>query len=171
MDKTEPREFGGAFSVDLGENSNVVASENDVLGFGDPFFEKRWGDRALIDIEERDVVVGDLVEKDDELHEVGVSLLPERFLAAAEEIVQERGDVVGEGVCVEVVVERVVTVFGIEADFDVILGSLVTVQDVFYLAAKVALHLQNKTADSLFFVRCLVRKDLFRKREHAARSL
>src|ERR1700733_11146468 len=98
MDKTEPREVGGAFAVDFWDNGNIVASENDVLGFGDPFFEEGWGDCALVDIEERDVVVGDLVEKDDELHEVGVSLLPERFLAAAEEIIQERGDIVGEGV-------------------------------------------------------------------------
>src|ERR1700683_3316489 len=171
MDKTKPREIGGAFPINLWNDGDIVASEKDVLGFGDPFFEKRWGDRALIDIEERDVVVGDLVEKDDELHEVGVSLLPERFLAAAEEIVQERGDIVGEGVRIEVIVERVVAVFGIETDFDVILGSLVTIQDVSYLAAKVPLHLQDKTADPLFLVGRLVREDLFGKRKHAARSL
>src|SRR6202050_3454208 len=114
MDKTEPREIGGAFPINLWDDGDIVTSENDVLGLGDPFFEERWGDRALVDIEERDVVVGDLMEKDDELHEVGISLLPERFLAAAEEIVQERCDVVGEGVGVEIIVERVVAVFGLE---------------------------------------------------------
>src|SRR5580658_3032722 len=98
MDKTEAREVGSAFPINLWGDGDIVASEKDLLGFGDPLFKEGWGDRALIDIEERDVVVGDLVEKDDELHEVGVSLLPERFLAAAEEIVQERGDIVGEGV-------------------------------------------------------------------------
>ena len=70
MDKTEPREVGGAFPINLWDDGDIVASEKDVFGFGDPFFEERWGDRALIDIEERDVVVGDLVEKDDELQGV-----------------------------------------------------------------------------------------------------
>src|SRR5439155_18531690 len=78
-------------------------------------------DGALVDIEEGDIVVGGLMKEDDELDEVGVRLLPERFLATAEKVVQERGDVVSEGVRVQVIVERVVAVFGIEADFDVIL--------------------------------------------------
>src|SRR5229473_4749834 len=108
-----------------------MASENDLLGFLNTFFEERRRDGALVDIEERDVVVGNLVKKDDELDEIGVRLLPEGFLASAKEIVQERGDVVREGVRVQVVVERVVAVFGIEANFDVILGPLVTVEDVF----------------------------------------
>ena len=67
MDKTEPREVGGAFSINLWDDSDVVASENDVLSLGNSLFEERWGDRALVDVEERDVVVGDLMEKDDEL--------------------------------------------------------------------------------------------------------
>ena len=115
-----------------------MAPENDVLGLRDPFFEQRRRDRALIDIEEGDVVVGDLMKKDDELDEVRVRLLPEGFLAAAEEIVQERGDVVSEGVGVEVIVKRVVAVFGIEADFNVIFGPPVSVEDVFCLPAEVA---------------------------------
>jgi hypothetical protein len=65
------------------------SSENDVLGLGDAVFKERRRDRALIDIEERDVVVGGLMKKDDELHEVGVGLLPEGFLATAKEIVEE----------------------------------------------------------------------------------
>ena len=38
-------------------------------------------DRAVVDIEQRDVVVHDLVEQDDELDQVRVGLLPERLLA------------------------------------------------------------------------------------------
>ena len=94
-----------------------MVSKNDLLGLRNSFFEERWRDRALVDVEEGDVIVGDLVKKDDEFDEVGVRLLPEWFLATAKEIVQERGDVVREGVGVEIVVKRVVAVLGIEADF------------------------------------------------------
>ena len=41
-----------------------------------------------MDIEEGHVVEGDLVEQDDELHKVCVGLLPEGFLAFAEEVIQ-----------------------------------------------------------------------------------
>ena len=51
------------------------------FGFGDFPFERLGVNRAFVDIEQRDVVERDLMEKDDELYEVGVSLLPERFLA------------------------------------------------------------------------------------------
>jgi hypothetical protein len=37
-------------------------SENDVLGLSNAFFEERRRDRALVDIEEGDVVVGGLME-------------------------------------------------------------------------------------------------------------
>src|SRR6266849_10249504 len=130
MHETEPREVGGSLTKDLRGESHILASENDLLGFRDPFFEERRRDRALVDVEEGDVVVGDLVKEDDELHEVGVRLLPKRFLATPEKIIQKRGDVVCEGVGVQVVVKWVVAVFGIEADFDVILSQLVTYKDV-----------------------------------------
>jgi hypothetical protein len=58
-----------------------VASENDVFGLRDPFFQERRRDGALVDMEEGDIVVGSLMKKDDELDEVGVGLLPERLLA------------------------------------------------------------------------------------------
>jgi hypothetical protein len=47
------------------------------------------------------------MKEDDELHEVGVGLLPERLLTPAKEIIEERRDVVGEGVGIEIVVKRV----------------------------------------------------------------
>jgi len=71
------------------------------------------------------------MKEDDELDEIGVGLLPKRLLATAKEIVQRRGDVVREGVGVQVIVKRVVAVLGIETDFDVILGPLVTCKDLF----------------------------------------
>ena len=148
-----------------------MASENDLLGLRDPLFEERRRDGALVDIEEGDVVVGDLVKKDDELDEIRVRLLPEGFLAATKQIVQERSDVVREGIGVEVVVKRVVAVLGIEADFDVILGPLVTGEDVFHLAAKVAFDFEDQPADALLFVARFVGQNLLGKRVHAARVL
>src|SRR5271168_3083519 len=143
MHEAEPRELRGALAKDFGSNRYVMAPENDVLGLGNSLFKERRRNRALVDIEERDVVVGGLMKEDDELHEVGVGLLPERLLATAKEIIEERGDVVGEGVGVEIIVKRVVAVLGIETDFDVILDALVTCEDVFDLAAKIAFYLQD----------------------------
>jgi hypothetical protein len=80
------------------------------------------------------------MKEDDELDEIGVGLLPKRLLATAKEIVQERGDVVREGVGVQVIVKRVVAVLGIETDFDVILGPLVTCKDLFYADRVLAKH-------------------------------
>jgi hypothetical protein len=58
------------------------------------------------------------VEQDYELHEVGVGLLPEGFLAFAEEVVEERRDAIGESIGVEVVVERIVPVRRVEPDLE-----------------------------------------------------
>ena len=81
-------EIRGALRKHVGGDRHIVTAHDDILGLLDPLFEKRRRDGALIYIEERDVVVRDLVQKDDELDEIGVGLLPERFLAAAKEIVQ-----------------------------------------------------------------------------------
>ena len=133
----ESSEVGGTLTINLRRNGHVVMSENDILGLRDPLLEQRRRDGALVDIEEGHVVVGRLVKKNDELDEIGVRLLPEWFLAATEEIVQERGDVVRQGVSVQVAVKRVVAILGIEADFDVILSPAVPGENLFYLAAKI----------------------------------
>src|SRR5579859_6306868 len=137
MNETEAREVCGPFPIDQWRNGCVVVTENDILGLRDAPLKQRRRDGAVVDIEEGHVVVGGLMKKDDELHEIGVRLLPEWFLAAAKEIVQERSDVVREGVSVQVAVKRVVAVLGIEADFDVILGSTVPGENLFDLAAEV----------------------------------
>jgi len=68
----------------------------------------------------------------------GVRLLPEWLLSTSKKVVQERGDVVREGVRRRGRCGVGCTVLGIEADFDVILGPLVTLKDVFYFAAKIS---------------------------------
>jgi hypothetical protein len=64
--EAKPRKIGGPLAKDLRRDGHVVASENDLLGLVDPFFEERRRDSALVDIEEGDVVVGGLMKKDDE---------------------------------------------------------------------------------------------------------
>src|ERR1700687_205821 len=98
MHKTEAREVCGTFPSELWRNGYVVVTENDILGLRDPSFKQRRRNCALVDIKESDVVVGGLMKKDDELDEIGVRLLPEWFFAAAEQVVQERSDVVRQGV-------------------------------------------------------------------------
>src|SRR5260221_4628069 len=137
MQETESCEGGGTFPIGLWRNGCVVVTENDILGLRDPSFKQRRRDGALVDIKESDVVVGGLMKKDDELDEIGIRLLPEWFLAAAKQVVQERSDVVRQGVSVQVAVKRVVAVLGIEADFDVVLGSTVPGENFFDLAAEV----------------------------------
>jgi len=63
-----------------------------------------------------------------------------------------------------------VAVLGIEADFDVILGPLVTREDVFYLATKIAFHLKDQPADAPLFVGGFVGQNLLGERKHAAGS-
>ena len=65
----------------------VVGSDlKELLPLLDLRFQQLPADGAFVDIEQGDVVVKDLVEQDDELHHVGVGLLPEGFLAAAEQV-------------------------------------------------------------------------------------
>jgi len=56
--KAEAREVGGALAIDVRRDRHVVAPENDLLSLRDPFFEEPRRDRALVDIEERYVVIG-----------------------------------------------------------------------------------------------------------------
>ncbi len=113
----------------------------------DRLFEFVGRNGALIDIEESHVIVGDLVKQNDELHEVGVRLLPEGLLALAKQVVQERRDAVGQLIGVEVVVQWVVTVFGIETDFDVVLGPAMSCQNFLHLMAEITFHFENESAD------------------------
>jgi hypothetical protein len=80
---------------------------------------------------------------DDELHEVGIGLLPEGFLAFAEEIVEQRSNVVRERISVEVVVQRVVAVVRVQVDLDVVLFASVLLEDVLDLVAEVAQKLAS----------------------------
>src|SRR5580704_15654941 len=142
MHETETGQIRGAVAIDVRRDGHIMASEKNLLGFLNALFKKGRRDRALINIEEGHIVVGDLVKKDDEFNEVRVRLLPERFLTATEKIVQKRSDVICKRVRIEIVVKRVVAVVGIETDFDVIVGPAMTGENLIYLLAEVAFHFE-----------------------------
>ena len=60
---------------------------------------------------------------------------------------QQRGNCVGDGVRIQVVMKRVVTDTRLKADLDVILGTSRVRQDRTDLTTEVALHFQHKAAD------------------------
>src|SRR6266478_5162583 len=125
-------------------------------------------DSTVIDIEKRDVIEGHLVKLDDELHQVRVSLLPERLLPLAKQVVQKRGNVVGQCVGIEVIVQGVVPILRIETDLDVIRFSSVMLEDSAHLMTKVAFNFEHQPTNSFCPVVCLIREDLVCKRVHAA---
>ncbi len=68
-------------------NQHGIRLGESALCFVDFLFERGGVNRAFVDIEESYVVERDLMEKDDELHQIRVCLLPEGFLAPPEEVV------------------------------------------------------------------------------------
>src|SRR6267154_1064239 len=69
---------------------------------------------------------------------------------------------------VEVIVQGIVAVFGIEADFDVVAPPSVALQYISHFVAKVPLHFQDQSADPLPAVMGLIGDQLFREGVHAA---
>ena len=142
---------------------NEVAFLKATFGFLNFSFEHIRRDGAFIDVEQRDVVVGNLVQENDELDEVGVGLLPKRFFAATEQVVQKRCDAIRQSVGIQVVMERVVTVVGIEADFYVVFLPCMLRKNTAHLVTEIAFHLEDETTDAFLFVVCLIAEELLRE--------
>jgi hypothetical protein len=113
-------------------------------------FDETFVNRVAVHLGQGRVSVHHFAKQNQELHEIGVRLLPERLLASSVEVVEKRGDGVCERVRFEVVVERVVTEARLEADLDVVVGAVMPRQDRPNLIAEVAFDFENKAADSLF---------------------
>src|SRR5262249_36522034 len=88
MSETDGCKLDGIGCESLRSNRCEVPAHDDLLGFAKPLCQQRRRDSALINIEKRYIAVGDLVKEDDELDQVCVGLLPERFISAAKQIVQ-----------------------------------------------------------------------------------
>ena len=93
----------------------VLPSLDELLGFENALPQQLAVDGAFVYIEQGDVIVGNLVKLDEKLDEIRVRLLPERLLSLAEEVIQQAGDIIGQRVSVQIVVERVVAVISVQA--------------------------------------------------------
>ena len=91
-------------------------------GLIDFFLEQVGVDRAVVDIPEGHPAVGkDPVELDNPLHQIRVGLLPERIFPLPEQLIQERGNGIGQGVGIEPVRGQGVPLpFPVHAQFHVI---------------------------------------------------
>ena len=101
---------------------------------------------VAVDLGEGGVAIGESSEQNHELQQVGVRLLPERFLRLAEQVVQQRGDGKRDRIRIEVVVQGVVADAGVESNFDVVIVSPGLRQDATHLPTEVALHLHHQAA-------------------------
>src|ERR1051326_7131 len=106
-------------------------------------------DDVLVDLKQGDVIIKHLMQQDHELDQIGAGLLPEGLLPASEEIRHQRGDAKRQRVCVEIVVQRVVSVHGRKADFDVVLVTPMAVEDVAHLLAEITFDFQDESTESL----------------------
>src|ERR1700688_4680890 len=79
--------------------------------------------------------------------------------------------VICQGICIEVVVKRVIAIFRIEADFDIVFPPPVTLKDFSNPVAEVALYFENEASDPLIFISCPVPKNLICVWVHAAACL
>jgi hypothetical protein len=92
-------------------------------------------------------------------------------LPRAVEIVQERGDPVCERVGLEIVLEWIVAVRGVEAHLDEVRLAAIFSEDVPDLVAEVSLDLEHESSDPPFGIIVTIGEDLFGKGIHAATGL
>ena len=135
-------------------------------------FEGVGVDGEPVDISEGDPGIGeDAVEFDDPPHEVGGRLLPEGLLASSEELVQQRGEGVGEAVAVHVGVEGVPLPASAQGDLDVVVLAAVVGEELPDVVAEVALDLEDESRGSLSRVVRLPGEELLCEGAHASAGL
>ena len=129
--------------------------------------------RAAVDVLQRDPALRqEPIQFDDPAHEIRIGLLPERFAALAEELVDEGCDAVGERVGVEQrIVERVPLQRAVEPDLEVVAAAPGVVEDAAHAVAKVALDLEHKGAGPAPGPVGLPREELLGERVHAGGGL
>ena len=120
-----------------------------LAGLADLPAEQLRVDRAAVDVLQRDPAPGqEPVQFDDPAHEVRVGLLPERFSALAEELVDQGGDAVGERIGVEQrIVDRVPLPGAVEADLQVVAPAPGAFEDPAHVVAEARLSLRKSLWD------------------------
>ena len=129
-------------------------------------------DGAVVEVAEGHPLVGErTVEFDEPADEVGVRLLPEGFLALAEELVEEGGDGVGKRVAVHGGRQGVPLPAAAEGEFGVVVlpaGVFEVRPDV---VAEVSLDFEDESGGPLLRVRGLPREQLLGEGAHAGGGL
>src|ERR1700751_2882482 len=95
-------------------NQQVVSRGKEALRFGDLGLDFVGVYGRLVNVEQGYVAIEHLVQQDDELHQIGVGLLPEGFFATPKQIVEERSDPVSQRISLQFVVQGVVSVGRVE---------------------------------------------------------
>src|ERR1051325_5052383 len=94
----------------LGYDELPPSSRKPALPLRNPRSQLLRIDDVLVDLKQGDVIIEHLMQEDHELDEIRAGLLPEWLLSAPEEIRHQRGDAKCQRVCVEIVVQWVVSV-------------------------------------------------------------
>ena len=143
-----------------------------VVGFLDHVAELFGIDGAVVNVLESHPAFGDAVDFDDVANEIGGSLLPEWFLASAEELVHQRSDGVRQRVGIHPVsVEGVPLPVAVEADLEVVAATLVFPKHVADGVAEVALDFEDETGRLAVGVVGLPREELLGEGLHAGGGL
>src|ERR1700751_1337729 len=91
-------------------NQQEVARGKKALRFGDLGLDFVGVYGRLVNVEQGYVAIQHLVQQDDELHQVGIGLLPEGLFATPEQVVEERSNAISQRIRLQFVVQRVVAV-------------------------------------------------------------
>ena len=138
----------------------------------DLLLESLGVDGEAVDVAEGHPAGGeDAVELDDPPHQVRRRLLPEGVLPAAEELVEKRGERVGQAVAVQVGREGIPLPAPAEREFDVVVPAAGVREDLADVVAEVALDLEDKRRRPLAGVVGLPGEQLLGEGPHAAAGL
>ena len=143
------------------------------LGLNDLLSEQFGIDRALVDIPEGHPAVGkDPVQLDNPLHQIRVGLLPERVFPLAEQLIQKRGNRIGQGVGIEPVRgQGVPLIFAAQAQLHVIVFPARLFQNLPDVVAEIPLHFEDERGRPALRICGLPAEQLPGKGVHARRGL
>src|SRR6267142_7046322 len=101
-------------------NQQVVSRAQEAFSFGDLGldFVRVYG--RLVNVEQGYIAIEHLVQQDDELHQIGVGLLPEGFLATPKQIVEKRSDTIRQRISLQFVVQGVISVGRVYCEFNIV---------------------------------------------------
>ena len=141
--KAERSQQFGVLPVRLGTDANIGNMAETRADLNEHRLQLPGADNGAKDVHHCHVSVADAMKDDDVADKVGVGLLPKRLFAFAPDRGDDRSDIECLGVGVQRVIQRVVPHWTVERHFNVIVSPAKRLKNLFELAAKIALYLQN----------------------------